>query len=76
MGVCKIIDVCKPAGCQNQCHLVDLHENTEDIWNKTTEQQNKQAHKQTHKTSKTHSDDVAVSKGLLVSRWIIAFTRL
>ena len=40
------------------------------------QQQNKQTHKQTHKTFKTHSDDVAVSKGLLVSRWIIAFTRL
>ena len=32
------------------------------------QQQNKQTHKQTHKTFQTHSDDVAVSKGLLVSR--------
>ena len=40
------------------------------------QQQNKQTHKQTQKIFKTHSDDVAVSKGLLVSRWIIAFTRL
>ena len=32
------------------------------------QQQNKQTHKQTQKIFKTHSDDVAVSKGLLVSR--------
>ena len=63
--------VCKPAGCENQCHIVDLHESTKSIW-KTK----KQTNKQTNKTSKTHSDDVAVSKGLLVSSWIIAFTRL
>ena len=43
---------------------------------KVFEKQKKQTNKQTNKTSKTHSDDVAVSKGLLVSSWIIAFTRL
>ena len=34
---------------------------------KVFEKQKKQTNKQTNKTSKTQSDDVAVSKGLLVS---------